>query len=180
MGFDKAQAVVAGEPLLLRTVRVSREAGWNAIVVGRERPADWPADDTRFIADRWPDCGPMGGIATALGHASGPVLALACDMPRLTAGAIGWLADRAAERSFQHGLAVRTPSGIEPLFSIYMPESLSAIEARLAAGDYGLQSLIRQQGFVLIDAPAWICEQLANMNTPQDLAALGAFGEKPQ
>lgn len=174
MGFDKARAVVAGEPMLARTMHVAREAGLEAMVLGRERPADWPADGTEFIADRWPGCGPMGGIATALGQCNAPVLALACDMPLLTAEAIRWLLESVGPQQLHYGFVALNNGQYEPLFSLYAQSALTLLKARLAAGDYALQPLLRGEGFVPITAPAWVCAQLANANTPDELSALGA------
>jgi molybdopterin-guanine dinucleotide biosynthesis protein A len=71
------------------------------MVVGRERPEDWPTDSpVLFLADAAPGSGPLGGLATALARvrATGGdgVLAVACDMPRLSADALRWLLDQAA------------------------------------------------------------------------------------
>lgn len=174
MGFDKALAKIAGETLLFRTARIASEAGLDVLVVGRERPVDWPDDKTVFLPDRSPGCGPMGGIATALEVAEQPVLALACDMPLLTREAVAWLLDEASAQPPDRGIVAVTLSGCEPLFSIYTPACLAPMRERLESGDLSLQSLIAAGGFQFVQMPEWVAREVANMNTPQDMALLGA------
>ena len=100
------------------------------------------------------------------------MLAVACDLPRLTDDTLRWLADRAAEQAGPHGLAVQNGGQWEPLFSVYAPACLPLIEARLEAGRLSLHGLFEAGEFGRVDAPEWVSSQLVNVNTPEDLANL--------
>ena len=180
MGRDKAALEVGGVPLLERTARLAGEAGLPVLVVGRLCPDGWPLPDTEFVPDDLPGRGPLGGLHAALRRAGGPVLALACDLPLLSADALRWLAgewreqeerDRQEGRDGQgggDGLAVRNGEGWEPLFSVYAPACLPKIEPRLAAGRLSLHGLIETGEFGRVAAPAWVAAQLVNANTPEE------------
>lgn len=172
MGTDKARLEVGGTPLLERIAREAVSAGFPVLVVGRVRPEDWPIPDVAFAEDAWPGRGPLGGLATALRLAETPVLAVACDMPRLSGEALRWLAARAAEQGEPHGLAVRNRGQWEPTFSVYAPACLPLIESRLEAGRLSLHGLFEAGEFGIVDAPGWVAAQLVNVNTPDDLRLL--------
>src|SRR5271155_3410024 len=89
MGVDKGLLEIVGEPMIVRAARlVEAVAGVAAVVVGRPEnirgagfgrmgvvgpggggggtPEKYQGVGLRAIADDWPGCGPLGGIATAL------------------------------------------------------------------------------------------------------------------
>src|SRR5579859_5479057 len=70
MGRDKAALVLDGEPLLARVVSRLREAVDRVIVIGPpDRAAIVPSDVSVFL-DLEPGLGPLGGIYSALRHAT--------------------------------------------------------------------------------------------------------------
>lgn len=85
MGQDKAHLLVDGVPMLVRTIFTAQAVAARVFVVGR--PPEMGLSNIEFLNDAVPGLGPLGGIATALRHvktASASVLALACDLPKLT------------------------------------------------------------------------------------------------
>ena len=169
MGTDKARLEIDGLPLLESTADAVLSADLPVLVVGRVRPADWPFSAVIFAEDALPGRGPLGGLHTALTLANGPVLALACDMPRLSADALRWLASQVSERTGKHGLVTVNSGQWEPLFSCYTSACLPQIETRLAEGRLSLHGLIEAGDFAKAEAPDWLRPQLLNINTPEDL-----------
>ena len=167
MGTDKAALKLEGLPLLERTARIALGADLTVLVAGRACPSGWPLKTVVFAEDDQPGLGPLGGLATALRCTSAPVLALACDLPLLTADAVRWLWAQ-AERWNTHGLIVVNAEQWEPLFSLYRMECLPLVEARLAAGRRSLHGLIEAGDFAFIQAPEWVAAQLVNVNTAQE------------
>ena len=172
MGQDKAMLEIDGLRLLERVVVAALAAVLPVLVVGRARPIDWVLEKVAFAEDDWPGCGPLGGLHTALSVVKAPVLAVACDMPCLTADALRWLAGQAAERVGEHGLVVINAGRWEPLFSCYTPACLTLLEAQLSEGRLSLHSLIEAGEFGQVEAPDWLTMQLLNVNTPEDLQRL--------
>jgi len=176
MGRDKAQLDLGGISLLERTARTSLAAAARVVVIGRERPTDWPLPEVPFVPDDAPGLGPLAGLGTALRHAStwhaDGVLALACDMPKMNAAGLSWLFEAAAQRRLDHGLAVVNAGQLEPLFSIYTAECVPLIEDLLATNRRSLHGLIEGGSFQRVEAPPEIATLLVNVNTPEDLGRL--------
>jgi molybdopterin-guanine dinucleotide biosynthesis protein A len=167
MGRDKA-ALDAGEgPLLERSVRLGLDLGLPVLVVGRERPDGWPLPDVRFARDRIPGQGPLGGLVTALELAS-PVLAVACDLPRLDGECLRWLRDEGARLPLADGLITTDAGGIEPLFACYTAHCLTMARAHLAAGQRAMHRLVEAGDFRRVAIPAHLLTRLADVDTPED------------
>lgn len=172
MGTDKAVLMVGGETLLTRTARIAEEAGLSVVIIGRARPDVWTLNTVTFLPDDVPGLGPLGALTTMLRRSSEPILALACDLPRLDADALRWLA---AQTPGPHGLAVLQDGEAEPLFSVYTPDCLPIAESRLADGRLSLRGLIKAADFTRVDAPAWVAARLVNINTPEDWAGVSVL-----
>jgi molybdopterin-guanine dinucleotide biosynthesis protein A len=139
-GRDKASLPWEGGSLgghLLAQMRLAGLAplAFNAAAAIAGLPAD-----VQILPDAVPGQGPLGGLATVLRWAPGPVLVAACDMPGLDAAAFAAL--RGAWRPGLRGLVARSADGWQPLFGIYAPELLPEIDRRLAAGQGALHRLI--------------------------------------
>src|ERR1700685_2579242 len=97
MGVDKGLLEIAGVPMIARAARlVESVVGSPVVVVGT--PEKYRELGLRAVADDWPGCGPLGGIATAL-HASDAEwnLIVACDLPYLTREWLEYLLQRARD-----------------------------------------------------------------------------------
>ncbi|NID15966.1 molybdenum cofactor guanylyltransferase [Luteibacter yeojuensis] len=103
MGEDKAMLRIDGRTLLERTLRALWDAGADRVAISGTRAGG--------IVDRWPDSGPVGGIASAMhGLPDGEWLVVPVDMPRLgTAVLAPLLAERgrAATHWRDHPLPMR-------------------------------------------------------------------------
>jgi molybdopterin-guanine dinucleotide biosynthesis protein A len=173
MGEDKAMLAIDGETLLARIAAAARSTGRRTLVVGRSRPESWAMPEVDFVDDPAPGLGPIGGLLAALKAAGGPVLMVACDMPRLTAGAINWLAHEAEARPEAKGVVVQNGDQLEPLFSVYFPTLLPTIETRVTEGRRSLHGLFTAAKFDYVDAPADIADCLVNVNTAEEWRKFG-------
>lgn len=157
MGEDKALLRIGGRTLLDRTVDILREAGATRVATSGTRDGGIP--------DRWPQAGPVGGIASAaLVLPDGEWLVVPVDMPRLGAGVLlPLLAERnAAVTHWQdHPLPMRlrmdaaTRDGLADLMT--RPGracSVSALQARVGATTLPLDGLDTRE--------------LLNCNTPDE------------
>lgn len=172
MGRDKAALIVNGEPLWkhqLDTLAATRPAA--LIVAGK--CASIPSGSTPMIPDEWPDCGPLGGIATALAHACEPwVLVLAVDMPAMTPAFLSSLLAEVARtgRGVVPVLGVRW----EPLAAVYPVAALPIARELLGEGHLALATFIeavRDAGLldaVVVDEGSRALFE--NLNTPEDWA----------
>ncbi|MGI4790565.1 MAG: molybdenum cofactor guanylyltransferase [Janthinobacterium lividum] len=177
MGTDKAALEIKGATLLERTARVALGADLPVLVAGRVRPLGWLLE-TVFVEDAHPGLGPLGGLSAALGQTQTSVLALACDLPLLTADALRWLLAQFAEQRGEHGLVTINGDRWEPLFSLYQPSVLPKIDTRLMEGRRSLHGLIEAGDFAFVQAPDWVRTQLVNVNTADEWGKIRASGEQ--
>ena len=180
MGQDKALLpITGGASLLEHVVGEARAASLSPVlVVGRERPPGWTLDNAAavFLPDETPGVGPLGGLQTAISHANGaPVLALACDLPKMTAAALRWLLDEARAARVRgelgDGLVVVNGAQVEPLFCVYAASCLPLLEARLAQNRRSLRGLIEAGDFSRVTVPPYVAAALVNVNTPDEWRA---------
>ncbi len=80
-----------GETIVAHVARAMREAGLEPVLVGKR--AEYAAIDVPAIADA-ADAGPLGGLVALLDAARGEnVVAVACDMPFVSAALVRKLAE---------------------------------------------------------------------------------------
>ncbi|HMD51059.1 MAG TPA: molybdenum cofactor guanylyltransferase [Bryobacteraceae bacterium] len=176
MGRDKALLLYRGRPLIAHVAGTVEKglgsqawcgSGPVAIVGHPDRYADL---GYRVLADIHANCGPLGGIVTALNaSAAAWNLVVACDMPNLTVTNLGSLLDRAAA-SQGRCVAARGPSGeAEPLCAIYHRDCLAVLTRALRVKRFKMKEILPELEPDLVDLPA---ESLANLNTPEEWMAL--------
>jgi molybdopterin-guanine dinucleotide biosynthesis protein A len=168
MGRDKALLPFRGGLLAESVARAVELAAGSATLVGhprRYRGLGFPV-----LPDAYPGQGPLGGILTALRHASADWnLVVACDMPGLSAEFLRRLLD-AAERSATHALAPAGPSGRpEPLCAVYHRRALPAIEAAFASGARKASAALEEVGAAVL--PFLEVTPFQNVNTPEEWAS---------
>lgn len=128
-----------GRPLVERALAVLREAGLEAVLVGvrPEYAGLGPA-----LPDPIESAGPLAGLVALLEHGGGRrVVALACDMPYVTADDV-----RALLAIDAPIVAARRDGRWEPLFAAYDASVLGEARARLAAGRRSVSGLIEALG----------------------------------
>ncbi len=173
MGRDKAFLTLAdGTTLVAHQAALLRSIHVNDLLISARPHTDYPVPGAHRVYDTVPDAGPLAGIAAALAHSTQPhLLALAVDLPRITAALLKSLLDHTTPGV---GAVPSTPRGFEPLCAVYpnTPDSRAALAAALASHDLSLQNLLntavtsgwmRPVPVAEADLPAF-----ANWNTPQD------------
>jgi molybdopterin-guanine dinucleotide biosynthesis protein A len=142
----------SAEPIAVRLARVAREAlpAAEIVLVGAREP--YAALGLRGIDDAPDASGPIAGLRALLDASSGTVIALACDLPRVSAELVGRLAAHAPGAA---AVAPRVDSVWQPLFARYdaprareaarrtqapwrLLESLGAVELPLAEHERAL------------------------------------------
>jgi len=166
MGTDKALLEIDGRPLARRVADVLVAAGAVSVVaVGGDLPA-LRAAGLVAIADPHQGEGPLGGIATALGHLADQdvVVVLACDLPAVTPQGIRAVVDALGEAD----VAVPHAAGrLQPLHAAWRPRALPTIERVLGEGRRAVAAALDALEVVTVEGldPAGF----VNVNTPGDV-----------
>ena len=171
MGRDKAGLDWQGRPLgEHQAATLAASGAWPLLLSCRSEQSWTPAGFTR-IEDRT-DAGALGAFVAALESSPAPVTTvLAVDLPRVTAAFLARSADTAREI----GISVVPwhADTFEPFAAAWHRSALPALQAALATGGSLQAACARlQQDGLLRPQPLTAAEshQLANLNTPADLA----------
>jgi molybdenum cofactor guanylyltransferase len=180
MGTDKAFLDLGGQTLLDRVLGAMSGVCSKVTIVAD--PAQFAKyEQTKYgpvVADMFPGCGPLGGIHSALLHASAKLnLMLAVDMPLVSTSLLAFLF-AAAEDEDNHAIITvpRTSEGFQPLCAVYRREFSSVAESALRAGNYKIDATFSSISIRVIEADelaaAGFTERsFFNVNTPQDRMA---------
>jgi molybdopterin-guanine dinucleotide biosynthesis protein A len=99
MGEDKAFVQVGGRPLI-EIVRDRVTPLADELLLVTNEPEAYAHLGLRIVGDRYKECGPLGGMETALYHARyGDVLMVACDMPWLNVDLLRYMLALRTERA---------------------------------------------------------------------------------
>lgn len=172
MGRDKSFVAFAGRPLI-ETV-LSRVDGLGAeTLLITNKPADYAHLGLPMFSDVYPDCGPLGGIYTAIHHASHPhVLVVACDMPWLNRDLLAYLIRLREEADV---IVPRWTKYPEPLHAIYSKACLPPILANLQAGQLKITGFFGRVAVRFVERGEMEKKvgengrSFANLNTPAEL-----------
>ncbi len=138
MGADKALLrLPSGGPTLIERVVMAARAVADDVVVVAEDMGRLPPMVARTAPDAIAGAGPLAGLIAGFAAARRPdILALACDLPYLSAPLLRWMA--ALPRTWD-ALVPYFPNerkaGWEPLHAIYTPACLAPMRAALDRGD---------------------------------------------
>lgn len=179
-GRDKAFAAVDGEPIAVRTVRLFQRL-FPEVLVATNRPERFAGLGVTTVADRFPGAGPLAGLHASLLAARHPhVFVVACDMPRLDPNVIRFLVARIGATD---AVVPCWEGDVEPLHAVYATRCAPLVEARLRAGRFALREFLAgvRVDYVTeaeLSAVRGAAASLTNVNTPEELAAVGGRFEE--
>lgn len=191
-GRDKALVRFDKTPLLLDITRLAQTCTARvAVVAVAKKYADF-AGNLEVVEDCWPGEGPLGGIITALQHATveDPSaewnLILSCDLPFLTAAWLEFLVTRA--RNSNQEIQVILPHsahGPEPLCACYRTSAAAPLKNVFDRGVRKVTQAVQQLPTEVLDESVWKRFDSAgrlfwNMNTPADFEEAQRMWETPK
>jgi len=182
MGRDKALLELAGRPLIERAVSTLRQVCSDVFILSGLAALGQFAP---LVRDAHPECGPLGGVEAALLHSSGDwVLIVPVDVPFLTADFLkAWVTDIGAYDRAR--VALFTVDGVpQPTVCLLHREVLPYVQRALEAQKYRLLPVLQEAGrelavrmgveveAVFVNRVVEDSAMFANLNTPEDLAAV--------
>jgi molybdopterin-guanine dinucleotide biosynthesis protein A len=179
-GADKSALLVEGRTILERQLDLLRRLAGRVFIVGHT-PERFATSSVDVVADAVPDAGPLGGLYTALASSTTPlVLVLACDLPLVPAGLLARLVRIAEGDDTADAVVPRDTGGRHPLCACYRARCGPRLAARLRAGRFKVLDALDDLRVVEIGPDELRAldpggHALANVNTPEDYAALRAI-----
>ena len=179
MGADKALIRLGGTRLIDVAVAALRPVAGRVILACGFEPR-YTELGLDLALDAEPDVGPLAGLLAGLENADTEwVVALACDLPRVSSDALARLLERAAERDLDVCL-LELERGTQPLFGVYRRSCAHAVHAAIEAGQRRMVAFHDRAvggrplcvGSLSLDELGPGAGDLAlNLNTPEELAA---------
>ena len=142
------------------------------LILVTNKPDEYAYLGLPMVGDVYPDHGPLGGIYTAVSHASHPhTLIVACDMPWLNRPLLKYMLTL---RQTANVIIPRWQKFPEPLHAIYSKACLAPIEANLREKQLKITNFFSKVQVHFVDRE--MIEQFdengrsfANINTPEEL-----------
>jgi len=169
-GGPKIRAEFRGRKLIDYAVDLARDIAAQVFIVNGN-DLDYSEFNISTVSDIVPECGPIGGLHTALHYASTPYAAvLPADMPLLTAEVYQHLLQYLDDK---RPVIALSSKGEEPLVSIWPKTALPVFNKLIAAGDYSLRIPIKELNAVLVNLPdvmpGYSDDIFLNINYREDL-----------
>jgi molybdenum cofactor guanylyltransferase len=170
MGMDKAFLDWQGQPLWETQLAKLAALQPSRLLISCRREQTIIAPQAEFVFDPPGSDGPLPALARCLESGNLPVLALAVDMPHVSADFLREL--MAMSVSEDRGVIYHGPHGYEPLCALYPIGILPLLQEAIAAGNFRFQSLVQKAvdaGWLTV-VPITEENLFFNLNTPADLA----------
>lgn len=161
----------SGEPIVVRLVRVGREAGLDVVLVGDAAPYRELLPDVPALPDDPEGTGPLGGLSALVrSMPSGHAIAVACDMPFVTSAVLERLASHPSSATI---LAPRRSldGPFEPLLARYAIGTVRpALDRALADGLRSFQSFFSRVDVEPLAIDAELEAALVDWDSPDDVS----------
>ena len=171
MGKSKAELEFCGKTLIEHQTEKLRLLGIDDIIVSGYPK---PVEGTRFVADKYPLKGPLGGIHAGLSATEHPhCLVLSVDAPLVPSETLAELIDSHVNGSAN--ITVVSHGGkLEPLIGMYERWLSTVAEPILQGENTSVRELFRKAGLTELEYSGDEA-LLINCNTPDEYEALSAI-----
>jgi molybdopterin-guanine dinucleotide biosynthesis protein A len=172
-GLPKEKEVIEGKTLLEHSIKTARAISSTVFIISSNLLKS-TYKNIFIYPDIFPDCGPIGGLYTALKFSSKPIVAtIPCDMPKLPAQVYQFLLQKMESN---RPVVATSHQGLEPLVAIWPVSVLPVIEQNIINRNFSLRNTLRQLKGREIYVPDFLqnYEEMffLNINYKQDLKKL--------
>ena len=181
MGSPKALLELpGGRTLVEHVVEVARAVTDDVYLLGELAPLPLAFAGVTALPDYVPDRGPLAGLAALLQHAPDRWgVLVACDMPRLAPPVFErLLGQRRAEVDAVAFWQDEPQRVYHACCALYHPRVFPQVVEELTKGKGSVQHLLRRIRVAALTPTETEARQLANVNTPEELAAALEDGER--
>jgi molybdopterin-guanine dinucleotide biosynthesis protein A len=173
MGSDKALLLLEGMPLI-RHVAATMQQCFDDVMIISDRVQDYGFLGLPIFPDIIQDCGPLGGIHSALVRSKAEaVFVSSCDTPFISPELVRYICAHGSD------VDVKIPlwkGMLHPLCGLYSRRLITEIELKLDAGELMVQGLVRDCPSITVpieaSLPFYRDNLLANVNLPGEYRAL--------
>lgn len=169
-GQDKGLYPFRGKPLAYHALNIVRPHCRELLISANDHAEAYNQPVVHTIQDIYPDCGPLGGIHSALYHAEHRYIAIiSCDSPFIPSEIYDFLYQNMGDHQC---IMPAHNHFIETMCAIYTKDSLSVIEKAIRSGTYKIIEAVKQLNCHYLNierTPFYYPDIFHNINYPEDL-----------
>lgn len=141
MGFNKAEAEMHGESMLIRMIDKLKTVTPTIIVsVGSTRYPNIPLTQ---VVDEYQECGPIGGIYSVLKASSSSFnLVVSCDIPLVSVTLLKYIVDRAIKADSTITVPIDEEGQIQMMCAVYRKDVLPILEQQINQRAFKMKDLL--------------------------------------
>lgn len=141
MGFNKAEAKMHGESMLIRIIEKLKAVTPSILV--STGTITYPTIQWPQISDEHPNCGPLGGIYSALNISDTSLnLVVSCDIPLVSVSLLKNIVASASESNALITVPVDHDGQLHMTCAVYRKEILPLLEQQISAHAFKLKGLL--------------------------------------
>ena len=165
MGTDKAELLIDNQIFL---DKISSElSDFDELLVSVGSKHNHIGTKYQTVADKYPDCGPIGGLQSALSVCtSDALLAISCDVPLFKASLAQFVCSKMSE-DYDAVIALSPEGFFHPLCAVYKKSVADIFEKFILSGDYKILNAYEQMKICRVPIEDFE-DLLLNVNTPEE------------
>ena len=172
MGFNKAQAMLHGESMLIRMIDKLQKI--TPTIVVSSGTANYPNIALPQISDEYPHCGPLGGIYSVLKATNTSLnLVVSCDIPLVSIALLEHIVAKAKESKALITLPVDHGGQLQMMCAVYHKDVLPILQQQIDAHTFKMKNLVDLVATEYIEItkehPLYEENAFINVNNPTNL-----------
>lgn len=141
MGFNKAEAEMHGESMLIRMIEKLKEI--TPIIVVSSGSASYPNIPWMQIPDMYPQCGPMGGIYSVLKTSNTSLnLVVSCDIPLVSRSLLEYIVSAAVKSNALITVPVDENGQLQMICAVYHKDVLPILKQQIDSHLFKMKNLL--------------------------------------
>lgn len=172
MGFNKAEAEMQGESMLMRMIDKLKEITPTILV--SSGTVSYPNLSFPQIPDEYPQCGPLGGIYSVLKASNTSLnLVLSCDIPMVSIALLEHIVAKAKKSNALITLPIDYDGQLQMMCAVYHKNVLPILRQQIDAHLFKMKSLVDLVATEYVEIskehPLYQENAFMNVNNPTNL-----------
>jgi len=169
MGKDKAELLI-DDQIFLDKIAAELSA-FDELLVSVGSKDHLAETKYQTVADKYPDCGPIGGLQSALSVCTSDALfAISCDVPLFTSALAEFLCSEMND-AYDAVVAISPEGFFHTLCAVYKKSTADIFEKYILSGDYKILNAYEQMKICRVPVEDFE-SLLLNVNTPEEYERL--------
>ena len=172
MGFNKAEAEMHGESMLIRMIHKLKTITPTILV--SSGAVTYPNIPQPQIPDEFPQCGPLGGIYSVLKTSNTSLnLVVSCDIPLVSVSLLKYILSRAVENDSLITIPIDHDGQLQTMCAVYRKGILPFLKQQIDARELKMKRLLDLVSVEYVkitrEHPLYNEHAFLNVNSPNNL-----------